>query len=911
MASQPYRDGQIATNANGETLVYSGGAWHPQAARSSGAPRPIIPLQATPQTPAQDLSSRGSAASGFATAGRTQALTGPEVQGRVLDNQKTQRDLQLPPGMNEATTAQARERALAAVRLLGELNDAEARFRPYEGGTSAGEISGTVLPYTTGLARFRDAGTRMVSSIRQLYRTPDASTTDAEGELYLSMVPSPTERDEVNRDRIDQLRRNLSAAVDSYSALLPQAEQQRIATQREAVRSPLEQTGAGIARAGVQSLRQQAPANAAGGVTSLNVDPGYNPDGQDYDNPGQSELSASQQQTENPQRHQAWLHIRDMLRAGAPDDQVIAEGQRTLGIDPDAWRNSEALVYRRQHGLAAFRRRDMTIPAADYMENRELSPNERAHAGFSQSAGGAFLGHLGNAVTANLVPLMLGGDAESRLAMSREQHPTASFFGDAVGSALPTAGLEFGLARGLAKAGVDLGEQSALRYLPRTLANTTYGATYGAASNPDDPLTGAAVGGMTGAVGGEIGAAGPRALGTLAGGVRAPNARLLADRGVRMTPGQILRDTQGPVGSQAGRAFSGIEQASTSLPIAGDAIADRYADSYWDAQRAAHDEALAPIGQTANRAATTGEELMQSTDAAVGQAYRDALQARSLTPDAGFNRLLDAAEARGTRRGLLKDQRRILQAAFQQVRDLTATGIDGPRYQAAMQIIRDARLAVRDTHLSGPAVSALDRAEAAFRGLARRQEPSVIPALRNADNAYRHASILRDAQQRAINTEDGVVSPGQFGTSIRTQTRRYGGAAQVASTNRPFYELQDAMRNVLPDRLPNSGTAARLGVGAAAAGGGGALDAYGATSGLLPKLAAGLGAVRLAYSGVGRDVMQGALLNRPNFMRRGGDMLQSGVSQNIGAALGRAYSVPVIEDTLEDDPANPNWRARF
>lgn len=894
MALQTYRDGQIATNENGETLVYQGGAWHPQGQAAS--PRPLITPIATPQTPAQDASARATAAAGVANANRTTAITPVEVQGQALQNQGRARDLQLPPGMNEATTAAARERALAAVRLLRELNDVEETFQPYEGRVTAGEVAGNIFPYTSGLARFRDAHTRMISSIRQLFRTPDASTTDQEGQYYISMVPSPTERDEVNRDRITQLRRELSASIENYTALLPPAERERLSAQREAALRP----------------HQQAPSNAEGRPTALNVDPGFDPNAPLIDRPGQTELNTQQQAVVDEARRAAADHIRQMMLAGAPDADILAEAQRTLG---GVGNLQEGLDYRRRVGLPAYRRGGVQFDPETWTTNRDLTPAEQSNAASSQSAGGAFIGHLANAATANLVPLALGGDYQQRLDMSREQHPWAAGLGDAAGSVLPTTAIEANAGRLMGRLGVDLGEQSMARYLPRVAGNATYGATYGAASNPDDPLTGAAIGGMTNVVGGEVGAGAMRGAGTVVGGVRAPNARLLADRGVRMTPGQILRDTQGPVGSQLGRAASNMEQASTSLPIAGDAIADRYADSYWDAQRAAHDEALAPIGQTANRAATTGEELMQSTDEAVGQAYRDALTGRSLTPDEGFNRLLAAAEARGTRRGLLKDQRRLLQSAFQQIRDLTANGIDGPRYQAAMQIIRDARVAVRDTHLSGPAVAALDRAEAAFRGLARRQEPSVIPALRNADNAYRHASILRDAQMRAVNTEDGVVSPGQFGLAIRSQTRRYGGNAQAASTNRPFYELQDAMRSVLPDRLPNSGTASRLAVGGGALAGGGVLDAYGAANGgsygLLPKIAAGLGAMRLAYSGVGRDVLQGALLSRPNFMRRGGDFLQGGLSQGAGSAVGRAYAIPVIEATLEDDPANPNWRPRL
>ena len=76
------------------------------------------PPMATPQAPSQDAASRGSAASGFANAGRTTALTPLEVQAQDLQNRL--RQLELERQGRTADQQYTREQNIADLNSMGE-----------------------------------------------------------------------------------------------------------------------------------------------------------------------------------------------------------------------------------------------------------------------------------------------------------------------------------------------------------------------------------------------------------------------------------------------------------------------------------------------------------------------------------------------------------------------------------------------------------------------------------------------------------------------------------------------------------------------------------------------------------------------------------------------------------------------
>ena len=63
---------------------------------------------------------------------------------------------------------------------------------------------------------------------------------------------------------------------------------------------------------------------------------------------------------------------------------------------------------------------------------------------------------------------------------------------------------------------------------------------------------------------------------------------------------------------------------------------------------------------------------------------------------------------------------------------------------------------------------------------------------------------------RGMNTE-GVFTPAQLGMASRQNAKKFGG--NYASPSRPFFDLQRAGQQVLPSKIPDSGTAGRQAAG--------------------------------------------------------------------------------------------------
>lgn len=168
-----------------------------------------------------------------------------------------------------------------------------------------------------------------------------------------------------------------------------------------------------------------------------------------------------------------------------------------------------------------------------------------------------------------------------------------------------------------------------------------------------------------------------------------------------------------------------------------------------------------------------------------------------------------------------------------------------------------------------------------------------MPAYDAAKKAFKRLSTLEDAVLRAKQT-GGVFSPAQLGMADRASTVKFGGKHAAAAGKGEFHEFQRNMQEVLPNKVPDSGSAGRAalllapsalagagaGVGAAAGDTGG-----GATTGLtLGTLLA------LAYSRAGQRALTASVLNRPNAARAAGSAVRKGAPL-VGHAVGIQASI--------------------
>lgn len=131
--------------------------------------------------------------------------------------------------------------------------------------------------------------------------------------------------------------------------------------------------------------------------------------------------------------------------------------------------------------------------------------------------------------------------------------------------------------------------------------------------------------------------------------------------------------------------------------------------------------------------------------------------------------------------------------------------------------------------------------------LSRNNPAQLAKELANADAAYAKYVRLRNAGVAAANNE-GVFTPSQLMGAVKKADNSVGKGA-MATGDALMQDIATAGQNVLPNKIPDSGTAGRLGLGILAGGGLGYLNPVALAGG---ALAAG------AYTRPGQAVIRQA-----------------------------------------------------
>lgn len=556
-----------------------------------------------------------------------------------------------------------------------------------------------------------------------------------------------------------------------------------------------------------------------------------------------------------------------MLRTGVPDEEIRAYVQnlpRTPGRDISLSGVDGVLAWRRAHpsyrGSYNPDLENMVVPVS---LPRQIATN------IADSAPGAYVTGAGNALTAGFLPELTPGNTELNRAGINEiaaRHPVANAVGNVSGGVLASLAPEAAAAR-WAPAGLTALLARAPR-LTQIGTDAAYGAAYGAGANPDDRIGGALTGLATAPVVGATVRVAARTVGRALTGTRDQAVRMLAQAGIPLTIGQMVAR-----GGIVGRTVKGVEDRLSGIPYVGDIIRARTREGTEGFNRAAFQEALAPIATNASdQIAETG---VQDAQDAVGRAYSGALGGVNLNAnDPQFVQEMGQALNHGRSIPRLgEDFHYLMQDAIGPLIDRQGN-MSGENLQAALQTIRRARTSYAGDPLGHNMGGALTGVEDALTGLTQRQAPHVMPALNAANDAYGRLSTVQNAVLRGANTE-GVFSPAQLGMASRQNAIRYGGRNAAAAGDRPFMDLQRAGQQVLPTTVPDSGTAGRLllpALGAALGGGAGYADDGGA--------------------GAAKGLTIGALLSAP-YTRPGRAMLQTlivGERMRALNELGQAFA---------------------
>ena len=278
---------------------------------------------------------------------------------------------------------------------------------------------------------------------------------------------------------------------------------------------------------------------------------------------------------------------------------------------------------------------------------------------------------------------------------------------------------------------------------------------------------------------------------------------------------------------------------------------------------------LAPIG---GKATSIGYEGIEEASKAVGNAYDDALatlgrvdvdsaftnrltalktMVRSLpnSVQKQFNSIVrDQVESKITPAGSMTPEQ--LKTATSELYKL-GTGYKGQANSFDQQQLGDALLQLRSN----------------LYDLAGRISPQANEAIKKADKAF--AQLVR-VQNAATRADGGIFSPAQLSaaTKITDKSARKVATSQGRALMQDF--AQDA-KAVLGNKLPDSGTAERLGSGVTL---GAALGAGLTVNPLIPVAVGGsMLAGRGAYTPVAQNALVSLIARRPEAVRQAGEQV--------------------------------------
>jgi hypothetical protein len=541
--------------------------------------------------------------------------------------------------------------------------------------------------------------------------------------------------------------------------------------------------------------------------------------------------------------------LSSFIRQAAPYDDVAAYAVAHGFNPPDPKQYADGVAFAKTHRGAVNAEAVRAVPTT---LGQRLSASPAAS--FAAGSSAAATAGLGDVVGRKIA----GPAWDANRAALSVTNPTADLLGNIAGQ----AGFEGLLSR--------IAGNVLARPLVRGGADLAYGGSTGAAENPDSPGLSAGEGAVANTLGGALGRGAQRGIGRTLSGVKNAHLQYLDNRGVPLTLGQIGRGSENIVG----RSIGGIEDRLAGIPV-GDAIintARKRGDVGFNEEM---------FRQIAPGVTSTGPEGLAQARAAETAAYNKLGPVR-IAVDPQFDQGVSAVEQAA--QGLNHHQKDV-QTVINDVRSQINNGqLTGKGYQTALQAIRRTEATLNDD-VGGKASDALDALESEVMALGGRQGGQVGQDLATANAIHARIKIAQRALKgAAAQSNDELVSPKALNQASIANTEKYGGIDKALSPDRPFYDLTDAGKAVMPSLTPDSGTAGRAFLLSTLFGGGlgGGLGLVnsdngeresGATSGAVKGLT--LAALLAApYSKAGQKIIQKTLLgDRPRNVVRLGDFL--------------------------------------
>jgi len=342
-----------------------------------------------------------------------------------------------------------------------------------------------------------------------------------------------------------------------------------------------------------------------------------------------------------------------------------------------------------------------------------------------------------------------------------------------------------------------------------------------------------------------------------------PEARVLYEQGVELTPGQAL-----------GGTYKKIEEGLKSIPIAGDIVAGAEKRSIESFNRAVIDDALTSLNAKVPQK-LVGREAINYADDVISNAYNKVLGKSKVTIDSTFlddlgnltSRMAqELPEQRATQFEKIVSQKILDRFKTDTIKGTQWKSIDSELGRLASNYMNTTDA---DQRLLGGAIK---EAQLTLRELLARANPEKAVEIAKANNAF--SKFLRvERAAGSVGAQEGVFSPAQLLSATKSldESLRKGQFARGRAVMQPMAE---GAKSVMGANLPDSGTAYRGATGVGVLGAG-----YIEPTTLLAPLA-----ISGLYTKPMQDLTRLLIMERPELARQ------------VGAGISRTS--PVISNIL-------------
>lgn len=318
-----------------------------------------------------------------------------------------------------------------------------------------------------------------------------------------------------------------------------------------------------------------------------------------------------------------------------------------------------------------------------------------------------------------------------------------------------------------------------------------YGSSTSDENVASDVVTGALTGGGASGVLGTIGAA-------IAPKVQ-PQARKLQEEGISLTPGAAF-----------GGQIQAIEQAAESLPIAGALVKSARLQSFEDFNKAAFNRSLKALGSDVQ--VPKDMPLREAADFTYNQIsnkYSEIYPKISLKFNSTLDKQFNALNKKYSPSTLGEDYSKQFNAQINSIKDrLKNETLSGGQVKALKEDLRlmtDAYKGTKGTEkIYGDALNDLENS---VMLTLRNQNPKFAADLKKADTAYANYKRVESAVA-STKGESGAFTPAQ----LEIATKQGGTKSQYARGKSLLQDLSNPAYDVLGNKVPDSGTASRLGI---------------------------------------------------------------------------------------------------